>query len=293
MKTIKFTFNKIIYFLNNNLVKILAIFILASILLFSVTLLTSCGAVSDITQSATSTGNYDFLAQFAELRTQMEKLEKKFENSNESGIKMNEKVEDLKSKTEAINKTSNEVRSQNNDIKQMQDKMKDMQIKLEEMMKNFSNNVSTVPSAVTEIKKISGLFDITKQRGIIGEKQLEMILKSVLPENTYEIQPTLENNLRPDFIVKLGKQKFIIDAKFPMQNYQNIRLSNEENEKSKFITAFKKDVKTMIDGLCKYNDNVLMFFPSDNILADLNEFDPNMQNYAYSKKITLTSPSTI
>jgi DNA recombination protein RmuC len=182
------------------------------------------------------------------------------------------------------------------DVQQVQKALKDFQIKMQsemsEAIKGITTDVSNVPSAVNEIRKVAGLFENTKQRGNIGEKQLEMIISSVLTQNMYEMQYTDESGLRPDCVIKTLNEMYFIDSKFPMDNYLKF-INAAETEKSKYCKIFESDVKKMIDDLTKYKGITFMFIPSDRIMSDVQEYLPDVYVYGLKNKIILTCPSTL
>jgi DNA anti-recombination protein RmuC len=105
-----------------------------------------------------------------------------------------------------------------NDIKKMESEIRSLQESFKTSINTFSQNVQNVPNAVMEIKKITSLFDNSKKRGDIGEIHLEMIISSILPKEMYEMQSS-ENNFRYDCKITTSYKEYIIDAKFPLDNY--------------------------------------------------------------------------
>ena len=92
-----------------------------------------------------------------------------------------------------------------------------------------------------------------------------------------------------------------IDSKFPLENYRRLvekGLSNTEREsRSK---AFEADVKKHIDAIAtKYiisgetTDQAIMFLPAEAIFAEINAYHTNIIKYAASKKVWITSPTTL
>ena len=92
-----------------------------------------------------------------------------------------------------------------------------------------------------------------------------------------------------------------IDSKFPLENYRKLvekGLSTSEREaRSK---AFESDVKKHIDAIAtKYiiadetTDQAIMFLPAEAIFAEINAYHTNLIKYAASKRVWLTSPTTL
>ena len=71
-------------------------------------------------------------------------------------------------------------------------------------------------------------------------------------------------------------------------------------EREKYEKMFKADVKKHIDAIHdKYiingvtTDQAIMFLPAEAIFAEINAYHPNIIKYAASKKVWITSPTTL
>lgn len=157
-----------------------------------------------------------------------------------------------------------------------------------------------------DIISLQGVLTDKKTRGIFGEVNLKHILVSVFGENQngiYELQHSFDNNtivdcalFAPEPLGTIG-----IDSKFPLENYRNMvdkNLSNTEREK--YEKLFKIDVKKHIDAISeKYiipgttTDQAIMFLPAEAIFAEINAYHPDIIDYAYKKKVWITSPTTL
>ena len=92
-----------------------------------------------------------------------------------------------------------------------------------------------------------------------------------------------------------------IDSKFPLENYQKMTdktLSKDQREMA--LKLFKNDVKKHIDAIStKYiiegqtANEAIMFLPAEAIFAEINAYHSDLLNYAYNKKVWLTSPTTL
>lgn len=196
--------------------------------------------------------------------------------------KVNEKLEDGFEKT---NKTFTEVMNRLTRIDEAQKKID-----------GLSNEIVSLESILTD----------KKSRGIFGEVNLYHILASIFGEKNdkiYRTQYTLSNTTIADAIV-FGPEPLgtiCIDSKFPLENYRRLvekGLSNTEREsRSK---AFEADVKKHIDAIAtKYiisgetTDQAIMFLPAEAIFAEINAYHTNIIKYAASKKVWITSPTTL
>lgn len=158
----------------------------------------------------------------------------------------------------------------------------------------------------TDIVSLQSILTDKKSRGIFGEVNLKHILVSVFGENNdsiYRLQYTMSNKYIADCVLfapnPLGT--IAIDSKFPLEHYQQMvdkKLSPLEREKCEKL--FKMDVKKHIDAISsKYiipgetSDQAIMFLPAEAIFAEINAYHSDVIEYAYKKRIWITSPTTL
>ena len=211
--------------------------------------------------------------------------------------KMNEKIE---RKLTIINDKVNERLDQN----------------FEKTNKTFTNvleRLSKIDEAQKKIETLSSdivslqnVLTDKKSRGIFGEVNLKHILSSVFGDKNdkvYQLQYTMSNGTIVDSILfapePLGT--IGIDSKFPLENYQNMVDKNNIPElREKYEKLFKADVKKHIDAISeKYiipgetSDQAIMFLPAEAIFAEINAYHNDIINYAYKKRVWITSPTTL
>jgi DNA recombination protein RmuC len=163
-----------------------------------------------------------------------------------------------------------------------------------------------IDSLSTDIVSLQGILTDKKTRGIFGEVNLKHVLSSVFGEKNdsiYKLQCSLPNGTIVDSILfapaPLGT--ICIDSKFPLENYRNMvdkRFSASEREK--YEKLFKADVKKHIDAISeKYiipgvtTDQAIMFLPAEAIFAEINAYHGDIIDYAYKKRVWITSPTTL
>ena len=119
----------------------------------------------------------------------------------------------------------------------------------------------------------------------------------------YRLQYSLPNGTISDAILfapePLGT--IAIDSKFPLEHYERMtdrNLSKTERELAEKM--FKADVKKHIDAISsKYiidgvtSSQAIMFLPAEAIFAEINAYHPEILNYAYTKRVWITSPTTL
>ncbi len=218
-----------------------------------------------------------------EINSNFEVLTKKVE---ERLIYINEKVnERLDQNFEKTNKTFTNILERLSKIDEAQKKIE-----------SLSSDIVSLESILTD----------KKTRGIFGEVNLNHILKSVFGENNdkiYKIQYSLPNGTIADSILfapdPLGT--IVIDSKFPLENYRMMvdkKLPVDVRER--YVKQFKLDVKKHIDDISeKYiikdvtTDQAIMFLPAEAIFAELNAYHSDLIEYAYKKRVWITSPTTL
>ena len=187
---------------------------------------------------------------------------------------------------------------------------------LEKTNKTFANVLERLSKIDEAQKKIDGLgADIVslqsiltdkKTRGIFGEVNLQFILENAfggVNTGIYDLQHKMSNGYIADAILyapaPLGT--IAIDSKFPLENYE--RMTNKNLSKEERTVAekqFKIDFKKHIDAISsKYiipgetSNEAILFLPAEAIFAEVNAYHSDILNYAYSKKVWITSPTTL
>lgn len=158
----------------------------------------------------------------------------------------------------------------------------------------------------TDIVSLQSILTDKKTRGIFGEVNLKHILTSVFGErndNFFRLQYTLSTGVIADSVVfapePLGT--IAIDSKFPLEHYQLMvdkKLTPDLREN--YERLFKQDMKKHIDAISsKYiipgetANQAILFLPAEAIFAEINAYHQDIIDYAYKKKVWITSPTTL
>lgn len=158
----------------------------------------------------------------------------------------------------------------------------------------------------TDIVSLQSILTDKKTRGIFGEVNLKHILTSVFGErndNIFRLQYTLSTGVIADSVVfapePLGT--IAIDSKFPLEHYQLMvdkKLTPDLREN--YERLFKQDMKKHIDAISsKYiipgetANQAILFLPAEAIFAEINAYHQDIIDYAYKKKVWITSPTTL
>ncbi len=160
-----------------------------------------------------------------------------------------------------------------------------------------------------DVVSLRSVLEGNQSRGQYGEYQLSMVLHNVFGDVTgcYEEQYTMKkvkdgDDVRADAVVFMPEpnKMICIDSKFPFQDYQRIFDTDNPEEKERltkeFGNAVKKHItvikdKYIVEG--KTAPEALMFIPNDGVFAFVHHNLEDVVDYARSKKVILTSPSTL
>lgn len=158
----------------------------------------------------------------------------------------------------------------------------------------------------TDIVSLQSILTDKKTRGIFGEVNLKHILTSVFGEKNdqiFRLQYTLSTGVIADSVVfapePLGT--IAIDSKFPLEHYQMMVDKNlPQRDRDNYEKLFKQDMKKHIDAISsKYiipgetTDQAILFLPAEAIFAEVNAYHQDIIDYAYKKRVWITSPTTL
>lgn len=176
----------------------------------------------------------------------------------------------------------------------------------EKLVKLDETNRQVVQFA-DQLRTLQDILKNPKQRGMLGEYSLEVILQNFFPHN-YERQYRFTDGDIVDFIIRIRDKIIPIDSKFSLENYQRLLETRDEREKAALEDTFKRDLKTRIDETAKYikpeegtMDFAFMFIPAEAVYYDLlvNKIGAVKTNtrdlveYAMGeKKVVIVSPTS-
>ena len=186
---------------------------------------------------------------------------------------------------EKTNKTFNSVLERLSKIDEAQKKID-----------NLSSDIVSLQSVLTD----------KKTRGIFGEVNLNHIMANVFGENSqsiYRMQYSMPNGTIVDCALFAPEPLGLIgiDSKFPLEHYRMMvdkKITPELREQAEKM--FKVDMKKHIDAIAtKYiipgvtSDQAILFLPAEAIFAELNAYHTDLIEYAYKKRVWITSPTTL
>ena len=157
----------------------------------------------------------------------------------------------------------------------------------------------------SDIVSLQSILTDKKTRGIYGEVNLKHIMENVFGVNDkiYKLQCSLPNNTIADCVLYAPEPlgTMVIDSKFPLENYQlMVDKKLSQMERTVHEKQFKIDVKKHIDAISsKYiiqgvtSEQAIMFLPAEAIFAEINAYHQDVLEYAYRKKVWISSPTTL
>lgn len=144
-------------------------------------------------------------------------------------------------------------------------------------------------------------------RGRWGEMQLRRVaeLSGMSGHCDFTEQVTFatdDGSIRPDMIVHLpGRRDIVVDAKVTLEAYFDALAAATEDDKKSAMKRLGQHVRAHIDGLAKKEywsqftqspELVVMFLPGESSLGAALEEDPDILEYAMTKKVLLATPAT-
>ena len=224
-------------------------------------------------------------------------------------------VKEVGSFQNEINLTLNKHFNEQNDkieqkLRMINDKVNErIDQNFEKTNKTFTNvleRLSKIDTLGEDIVSLQEVLTDKKTRGIYGEVNLKHILTNVFGENNdkiYKLQYTFENGSIADSVLFAPEPLGVIaiDSKFPLENYQNmVNKENSKESRNMYEKLFKQDMKKHIDAISsKYiipgvtSDQAILFLPAEAIFAEVNAYHQDIIDYAYKKRVWITSPTTL
>ncbi len=172
--------------------------------------------------------------------------------------------------------------------------------RLAERLGALSQNAAELKTISGDIANFKNILMGNKQaRGTFGERQLEELVRDIMPPETYAFQCVLDTGVRPDCVIRLPYPPgdMIIDSKFPLESYNRMVADvNDGMAKKQFELDVRKHIdaigeKYIIPGMTA--ESAMMFIASESIFETLHREFPGAIDYAARKKVFVVSPSTL
>lgn len=201
-------------------------------------------------------------------------------------------------------------------VEQVYEKESKQRFSLEERIKelvDLNNRISEDANNLTRALKGD-----SKTQGNWGEMILERLLQTsgliegehyfrqeFLRDEQGNVQLHEESNqkMQPDIIVKYpDEREIIIDSKVSLTAYTSYTATDDKEEQTRWLKAHLQSIRAHVDELSskdysrydhKAPDFVMMFIPTEAAYLVAIKNDPNLWEYAYSKKVVLMNPTNL
>ena len=176
-------------------------------------------------------------------------------------------------------------------------------------LSQLQERLAVIDSAQTNIQQLAGnVVELQKilankqTRGAFGQARMEAIIQDGLPTGAYGFQVTLSNGSRPDAVIHMPNDAppLVIDAKFPLEAYEAIRIAADTPARDHAVRAFRRDVEVHLKAIAdKYliagetHDTAFMFVPSEAIFGDIHEHHDGLIQRAHKLRVVIVSPSLL
>lgn len=172
----------------------------------------------------------------------------------------------------------------------------------------LQQRLETIDKAQDNIERLSGnvlslqeILSNKQTRGAFGEIQLTDIVSKALPSDSYTLQATLSNGRRADCLIHLPNPPgpIVIDAKFPLEAYEQIRNSGDDAALAEASRAFRTSVRKHIKDISERYilegetaDGAILFLPSEAVYAELHANFPEVVRDGFAARVWIVSPTT-
>lgn len=207
----------------------------------------------------------------------------------------------------------------------LKERIKDFEEKVDKAYKSESAERNTLKGTIEQLMQLNKQISVeatnltnalkgdTKTQGNWGEFVLEKILESsgLVENENYTLQgkgmglvDEDGNRFQPDVIINLPDEKhLIIDSKVSLVAYEKLLSSETESDRERYIKEHVTSIRAHVQGLSskKYQnlyginspDFVLLFIPIESSFSMASQYDKELFEFAWSKRIVLVSPSTL
>ena len=192
---------------------------------------------------------------------------------------------------------------------------KTLEARLGQSFEMVSRQLQAVQKGLGEMQSLAnGVGDLkrvltnVKNRGVLGEYQLQAILENLLSPDQYLVNTSVNGGReRVEFAVKMpGVEEVVllpIDSKFPQESYLRLVDAYEEGDKvkvdfcrSELIKAVRKSA---LDIQAKYihppgtTDFAILFLPMESLYAEILREPGLSQQIQQDFKVIVTGPTTL
>jgi DNA recombination protein RmuC len=159
--------------------------------------------------------------------------------------------------------------------------------------------------ALMQVQRLGAIFANAGQRGRAGELVLQKLLEATGMDQhrDFELQVGVDGGSRPDVVVTLaGRGKLIIDAKFPLDEFQRAAAAQAEDERRRAMAAHARAVAGHVSVLAKrdYPSKIkdainftVCFVPAEDLLSAAYAERPELFYDAIRQRVLIATPTTL
>jgi len=159
--------------------------------------------------------------------------------------------------------------------------------------------------ALVHVQRLGAIFANAGQRGRAGELVLENLLEATGMDQhrDFELQAGADDGSRPDVVLTMaGRGKLVIDAKFPLDEFQRAAGAQVEQERRRALAAHAKAVAGHVSVLAKRDypskikgaiDFTVCFVPADDLLSAACAERPELFYDALRQRVLIATPTTL
>ncbi len=159
--------------------------------------------------------------------------------------------------------------------------------------------------ALVQVQRLGAIFANAGQRGRAGELVLEKLLEATGMDQhrDFDLQAGAEDGSRPDVVLTLaGRGKLVIDAKFPLDEFQRAAAAQAEEERRRALAAHARAVAGHVSVLAKRDypskvkdaiDFTVCFVPAEDLLAAACHERPELFYDAIRQRVLFATPTTL
>ncbi len=228
------------------------------------------------------------------LKEEVLKAKSELENINASSVsETKNRLSQLETK---VNKTIAEVNeSLTTTVRDVHKTFIDQTSGLSSKIGAMTEKIENLEKMSSEIKKLQDILKPPKQRGIFGEVLLENMLRDTLPQDRFSTQFAIGKD-KVDAVIFLGEKILPIDAKFPLDKFEDYLKGNARQ----FISGVKKMIDSISGKYIKVSSSqgsttnfAFMYIPSESVWYSLFVENLELYKYAVQKRVFPVSPNTL
>ena len=174
--------------------------------------------------------------------------------------------------------------------------------RLNERLAVISSAQKNISDLAGQIGTLQNVLDNKQARGLFGEFQLENLVKSALPPDSYALQHTLSNGRRVDCLIRFPNPPgpTAVDSKFPLESYRALTAATTEETRKPLVRTFSADIVRHLEAIAERYiipgetaESALMFVPSETIFAEIHAHHEAVVKKGHQLRVYIVSPSTL